>query len=190
MRVAVTSNGSGLDAPASPVFGRCQTVVFVDTDSLTAETVGNPAIGAPGGAGIQAAQFIIEHGAQALITGNVGPNAFQVLQAAGVPIYMFNGGTVREAVAALKAGQLPSTGDATAPLHAGMRAGGGMGRGMGGGRGVGMGGGFGAPVQPPAAAPAGPTRAQEIGELRQIASDLRAQLADVLERIDRLEKGE
>ena len=129
MKIVVTANGAGLDAAASPVFGRCPTYVFVDTDTMQCESVENPAVGASGGAGIQAAQFVLEWGAQAAVTGNVGPNAFGVFQASGVEVYLFGDGTVREAVEAYKAGQLHPMGGANVPAHSGM--GGGMGRGMG-----------------------------------------------------------
>jgi predicted Fe-Mo cluster-binding NifX family protein len=142
MKVAISANDAGLDAPASPIFGRCSTYVFVDTDDLTTTSIQNPAVGASGGAGIQAAQLVIEQGAQALITGNIGPNALQVFQAAGIPIYTFAGGTVRQAVAELQAGNLQQTVQPTARAHAGM-SGMGSGRGMGGGGGRGMGGGGG-----------------------------------------------
>jgi predicted Fe-Mo cluster-binding NifX family protein len=135
MKIVVSANGADLDAPASPVFGRCPTYVFVDTDSMELESVENPAINAAGGAGIQAAQFVVECGAQAVVTGNMGPNAFNVFQSAGVPIYLFGGGTVREAVEAFKSGELQSIADANVQAHAGM----GMGRGMGRGIGMGMG---------------------------------------------------
>jgi predicted Fe-Mo cluster-binding NifX family protein len=94
MKVVVTANGLGLDAPASPVFGRCSAYVFVDTDTMHFQGTENPAILAPSGAGIQAARFVVERGAQAVVTGNVGPNAFGVFQASGVPVYLFEGGTV------------------------------------------------------------------------------------------------
>ena len=110
MKIVVSANGADLDAPASPVFGRCSTYVFVDTDSMESESVENPAINAAGGAGIQAAQFVVERGAQAVISGNVGPNAFGVLQSADVPVYLFGGGTVRQAVEGYKSGQLSATG--------------------------------------------------------------------------------
>jgi predicted Fe-Mo cluster-binding NifX family protein len=114
MKIVVSANGVDLDAPASPVFGRCPVYVFVDTETMAFEAVENPAVGAPGGAGIQAAQFVVERGAQAAVTGNMGPNAFNVLQSAGIPIYLFGGGTVRQAVEAFKAGQLQATdGDGT-----------------------------------------------------------------------------
>ena len=73
MKIVVTANGADLDAPASPVFGRCPTYVFVDTETMQFEAVGNPAVAAGGGAGIQAAQFVIERGAQAVVTGTWAP---------------------------------------------------------------------------------------------------------------------
>lgn len=82
MKIVVSANGPDLDAPASPVFGRCSALVFVDTDTMAFEVLDNPAVGAPGGAGIQAAQFAVEKGSGAVLTGNVGPNAFQVFAAA------------------------------------------------------------------------------------------------------------
>lgn len=76
MRIVVSAQGDTLDAPASPVFGRCPTYLFVDSDTMQFEAVPNPAMSQGGGAGIQAAQFVVERGAQAVLTGNLGPNAF------------------------------------------------------------------------------------------------------------------
>jgi len=186
MRVAISSNENDLSAPVSPVFGRCPSYVFVDTDTLEFEALSNPAMSAPGGAGIQAAQMVINQGAQAVITGNVGPNAFNVLASSGVQIYLTQGGTVRQAVEALKAGQLQSLSAPSAGMHAGM----GMGRGMGPGMGGGWAGyGAGVPSVPqPGAAPAPPQAGLE--ELKAQMKALQEQLAQVLDRIDKLgEKG-
>lgn len=204
MKIVVSANGQDLEAQASPVFGRCPVYVFVDTETMAFEAAENPAINAAGGAGIQAAQFVVERGAQAVVTGNMGPNAFNVLQSAGVPVYLFGGGTVGEAVRAHQQGQLSTIGGASAPAHAGMGMGRGMGRGMGMGRGrgrgmgqgMGMGRGMGGAVSPTASQSTAPTpgstpaREEEIESLKNVAGELRQQLADVLERLDRLEKGE
>jgi len=128
MKIAVTANGADLDAPASPIFGRCPTYILVDTETMQYEAIANPAVSAGGGAGVQAAQFVIERGAQAVVTGNVGPNAFGVFRAGGIPVYLFKEGTVQQAVKACKSGLLSSINDATVSAHAGM------GRGMGRGR--------------------------------------------------------
>jgi predicted Fe-Mo cluster-binding NifX family protein len=188
MKVVVTSTGAGLDAAASPVFGRCRSYVFVDTDSMEARTVENPAMNAAGGAGIRAAQFVVEQGAEAVITGNVGPNAYNVLRAADVPVYLFEGETVRDAVASFEKDQLPTTGQATGPAHAGMGRRAGMGR----GRGVGASGrsvSVPSRAQPQAASTGGtpPSREQEISEVAEMAADLRKQLAEVIDRLDQLE---
>jgi predicted Fe-Mo cluster-binding NifX family protein len=163
MKIVVTSSGSDLDAQAHPAFGRCPVYVFVDTETMQFEAVENPAANAAGGAGIQAAQFVVERGAQAVVTGNVGPNAFQVLQPAGVLIYLFGGGTVRQAAEAYKAGRLSAAGSASKPAHAGMSTAGNRGE----------------------SAPT-PSREEEITALRGTARELRKQVAEVMERLDRL----
>lgn len=80
-------------------------------------------------------------GVKAVVTGSVGPNAYQVLAAAGVAIYTFPVGTVRQAVEAFKTGKVEQIASATGPAHAGMGAMRGPGHGMGGhgmgGRGMG-----------------------------------------------------
>lgn len=131
MKIVVTADGNDLDAQVSPFFGRCPTYILVDTDTLEFEAIANPAAAARGGAGVRAAQFVVEQGAGAVITGNVGPNAYHVLRSANVPIYRTGEGTVRQAVGAYKAGALQAAQQANAQPHAGM---GGFGRrGMSGG---------------------------------------------------------
>jgi predicted Fe-Mo cluster-binding NifX family protein len=176
VKIVVTSNGVDMDAPASPVFGRCPAFIFVEPETMSFEAVENPAVGAAGGAGVQAAQFVVGRGVQAVVTGNVGPNAFGVFGAANVPVYLFGGGTVRQAVEAYKAGQLPVSAGASAPDHTGL------GRGMGRGRGMG-----GRMPAPPAASV---SREEEVAALKKQAGDLRKQMAEILERLDQLEKGE
>lgn len=119
MQIVIPANGTDLDAPTSPIFGRSPIFIFVDPETLDFEALPNPAIGASGGAGVQAAQTVLQHGVQAIVAPKLGPNAFRVIQAAGIPAYSLEGATVREAVAAFKAGQLALI--ATAGLgHVGM----------------------------------------------------------------------
>lgn len=106
MRVVIPADGTDLEAPTSPVFGRCQTFIFVDPATLEFEAWPNPALQSPGGAGVQAMQAVLQHGARAVIAPQLGPNAFRVLQAAGVPAYTLAGATVREVIAAFNAGSL------------------------------------------------------------------------------------
>ncbi len=174
MKIVVTANGADLEAPASPVFGRCPTYIFVDTETMAFEAVENPAMSATGGAGIQAAQFVVERGAQTVLTGNLGPNAANVLQAAGVQAYLIPDGTVRQAVEMFNQGQLGTVGGANVAAHAGMGGGRGMGRGV-----------YAQSAPPP---PEPVSRQEELAALRQAAGDLRRQLAEVMKRLEKLEK--
>jgi predicted Fe-Mo cluster-binding NifX family protein len=106
MEIAITANAAGASAPANLIFERCPVYTFVDTETMQEETVDNPALSATNGAGIRAAMFVIEHGAQALLTKNIGRNAFDVFQIAGVPVFFLKGDTVREAAETYAAGQL------------------------------------------------------------------------------------
>jgi len=182
MRIAVSSNGPSLDDQASPVFGRCPFYVFVETESMDFEARENPAQAASGGAGIQAAQFVIQQGAEALVTGNVGPNAWNVLEAAGLTVYLFDGGTVRQAAERVQQGQLQPAGGASAPEKAGM------GR-RGGGRGTGRMAAASPPSGSSSPATAPGSRQEEIETLKNMAVELRGKLAEVTERLDRLERG-
>ena len=133
MKIAMTVEGHNLDAAPSPVFGRCPTFLFVDTDTLDFEALDNPAGAASGGAGIQATQLIADQNAEAVVSGSFGPNAYNTLSAAGIDMYILQGNTVRDVVENFKAGRLNRV---TVPSSGA----GGRGRGGGGGRGRGRGG--------------------------------------------------
>jgi predicted Fe-Mo cluster-binding NifX family protein len=122
MKVAVAASGDNLDAQTDPRFGRCPYFLVVDTDTMSFEAVQNSAAIQGSGAGIAAVQLVADTGADAVIAANVGPNAFTALSAGGLKVYGFAGGTVREAVSALLAGQLEETAAANVPSHHGMAA--------------------------------------------------------------------
>jgi predicted Fe-Mo cluster-binding NifX family protein len=143
MKVAVSAAGRNLDSQIDPRFGRCQYLLIVDSESMRFEALENPAVMAPGGAGIQAAELVGKMGAKAVITGDCGPNAYQVLSAAGIDVFLGASGSAREAVERYRRGELRTAPGPSAQPHAGMRPG--MGRGMGGGMGRGRGGAGGGP---------------------------------------------
>jgi predicted Fe-Mo cluster-binding NifX family protein len=174
MKIVVSSQGETLDAPASPVFGRCPTFVFVDSETMATEAVPNPAMSQGGGAGIQAAQFVVNRGAETVLTGNLGPNAFDVLRAAGVPGYLVGEGTVGQAVEAFQAGRLQPMAGANVAAHAGM----------GGGRRMGRR----AAAAPEVAQKSEEAKDAELAEVLDTLKDLRQQLAETMTRIENLEK--
>jgi predicted Fe-Mo cluster-binding NifX family protein len=131
MKIAISATGKDLNCQIDPRFGRCQYFIFVDPETMEFETFENEGLMASGGAGVQAAQLIVQKGASALITGNLGPNAASALSASGIKVHLVSGGTIREVTEAFKAGKLQEASGATVPPHFGM----GGGRGMGGRRG-------------------------------------------------------
>ena len=120
MKLCITSTGTSLDSNVDPRFGRCPYFIIYDADSDTFESIENASREAMGGAGIQAGQLIASKNAGAVITGNFGPNAFRVLQAAKIKMYSGVSGTVREAIEKYKNGQLTETSAPDVQSHYGM----------------------------------------------------------------------
>ncbi len=188
MKIAITATGKDLQSQVDPRFGRAQYFIFVDPETMEFEAIENSSISAVHGAGIQAGQLMSSKDVSAVITGSVGPNAFQTLQAAGVQIFQSPGGTVQQAIDAYKKGQLQPVSQ-FGPAHAGMGMGGGMGmgRGMGTGKSMGRGMGTGAGFNPPPPA-AHKSKEQELQELKAQAEQAGQQLEAIKKRISELEK--
>jgi predicted Fe-Mo cluster-binding NifX family protein len=130
MKICVTAIANNLDAQVDPRFGRCPYFIIVESETMKFEAIPNLSQNAPSGAGIQAAQTVTSKDAKVLITGNVGPNAFQALSSAGIKIVTGASGTVREVIERYKRGELKETSTPTVRGHFGM----GRGRGRGGRR--------------------------------------------------------
>jgi len=110
MKVAVSSKETMLESSLDERFGRAPHFIIYDLDENTYHSIDNSQnLNSAQGAGIQSAQNLANTGVQALITGNVGPKAFQVLQAAGVEIYLTKGSTVEQAIKNFKTGKLAKT---------------------------------------------------------------------------------
>ena len=205
MKIAVSSRGTELTSQIDPRFGRCAYFLLVDTDSMAFEVFDNAATAAGGGAGIQSAQFIAEKGAQAVITGNCGPNAVQTLSAADINLFAGQTGTVAQVIDRFRANQLSPTQSPTVADHYGLQdaanapalppgtAGQGMGRKMGGGRGMGgncMGGGRGmcrTGMSPAAVPPSSPPATKGLTRQAELTA-LKKQMQAIAARIEQLEK--
>ena len=119
MKVAVTSQGKELSSEIDPRFGRAKWLIVVDTDEGDFKAYDNVLnLNAVQGAGIQTGQNIANLGVEAVITGNVGPNAFKTLNAAGVKIFLAQQKqTVQEAIDSFKSGKLKEVGQANVEGH-------------------------------------------------------------------------
>jgi predicted Fe-Mo cluster-binding NifX family protein len=108
MKVAISAQTNDIDSLVDPRFGRARWFIVADSETgewLAHDNSGN--VDAAGGAGVQAASTVAAQGVQALITGNVGPNAHKALAAGSIAIYQVgNGVTARGALDALGRGEL------------------------------------------------------------------------------------
>lgn len=120
MKICITSQGRTLDDQVDQRFGRCQFFIIVDTETLDFEALENQSAQFSGGAGIQSGQLMASKGVKAVLTGNVGPNAFQTLTAGGIKIYTGISGKVTDAVEKYKEGALKPTEDANVGSKFGM----------------------------------------------------------------------
>ena len=198
MNIVISAQGPEFESPIDPRFGRCQYFAFVDPEEMTLEAVPNPNLQQSSGVGIRSAQFVCDKGVKAVLTGNVGPKAQQVLSTAGIEVLTGVTGTVRQIAEEYKAGRFgggasASSGDvntsgqdtpARQPAGAsgsflGMKSK--AGRGMG--RCKGNRPGWGPPV---GAEP----RGDALSSLKAEAQGLREQLGYLEERIRELEKSQ
>ncbi|NJE02773.1 NifB/NifX family molybdenum-iron cluster-binding protein [Thermococcus sp. MV11] len=169
MRIAIPTNGGGLEDTVAPVFARAPAFLIADVDEngnvTNSRVIQNGAAMAGGGAGPMAVQTLINEGVEAIIAPQVGPNALGAIQAAGIKLYQVAPGTpVEEAIKAVTSGNVgqfttpvppaPATATAPAPAYGPYPAtpaypaygygfgpgwGRGWGRGSGWGRGMGRG---------------------------------------------------
>ena len=179
MKIAISATAPSLDAEVDPRFGRCQYFIIVDPDTLDFEALENASAMSSGGAGIASAQTVAGKGVKAVLTGNCGPNAYQVLAAAGVQVIPGVTGRIRDAIEGYKTGRFQESAGPTVGSHFGMGASPGVGM----GRGSGMGGGRGAGMMPPSGPPG-----EELEALKSQAQTMAQQLEDIQQRIAELEK--
>ena len=94
MNIAVTSEGKDISARVDPRFGRAKWFVIYDTNTDGFEAINNEQVlNLPQGAGIQAAQKVVDRSVEVVLTGHCGPNAFRTLSAAGVKVVVGVSGT-------------------------------------------------------------------------------------------------
>ncbi|NLY74994.1 MAG: dinitrogenase iron-molybdenum cofactor biosynthesis protein [Firmicutes bacterium] len=119
MKIAISATGNTLDGALDQRFGRAAFFLIVDPDTSQFEVINNEAAGAAGGAGITSAQTIVDKGVKAVITGNVGPNAMKVLNAAEIAVYRGVSASVRANIEKFKKRTLEKI-DNAVPSHFGM----------------------------------------------------------------------
>jgi predicted Fe-Mo cluster-binding NifX family protein len=121
MKIAVTAKGDTLSSEVDPRFGRAAYFIIVETETMDFSAIANENLAAAGGAGISSAKVVIDARAEAVLTGNCGPNAQRTLNAASVKLYTDVKGTVAEAVELFKGGKLTESTEPNVQSHFGMK---------------------------------------------------------------------
>ena len=98
MKIGVSAQAGSLDAAVEPRFGRCPYGIVVDAESMEFDAFENGNATGGGGAGPRTVQEFVSRGAEAILTGRVGPNAQEALDSSGMDIVTGVSGTVRQAV--------------------------------------------------------------------------------------------
>jgi len=121
MKIAVSSTDKDLNAEVDQRFGRCKYFLIVDPENMNFNIIDNESSIASGGAGIKAAETVVNNGAEVLITGNIGPNAHRTLSAGKIKIFTGATGTIKDAITSYKNGELKETENPNVGNHHGMR---------------------------------------------------------------------
>lgn len=145
MKIAISSSGVNLDEQVDPGFGCCRCFIVIDPATEAFEVLENETSVLSSGAGIRAAQMVVAAGVDAVITGKLKPNVTDVLEAAGLSVYLGASGTIRDVLQQYQDGRLQEASDSSVGDGSGTGPcrGSGTGRGMGQGVGQGMGKGVG-----------------------------------------------
>lgn len=105
--IAITSIDGTIEGGLDERFGRAKKIILYDPEKQNINVIDNKLnMSASQGAGIQTAQNIIDAGVKVVISGHLGPNAFRVLNAAGIEAFAASNITVKDAIEAYRNGKL------------------------------------------------------------------------------------
>ncbi|NLX84620.1 MAG: dinitrogenase iron-molybdenum cofactor biosynthesis protein [Synergistaceae bacterium] len=117
MKIAIPADDNNIDSTVCMSFGRTPFFLIYDTETDKAEFLTNSAASSQGGAGIKAAQTVVDAKVSALLTPRCGQNAADVFTAANIAIYKTEGTSLKENITAFKEGRLAILGEIHAGFH-------------------------------------------------------------------------
>ena len=117
MIICITSQGEERSSNVDPRFGRCSYFCFYNTESGEYRFEPNQFASGVGGVGVQTSEYMAQQDVKAILTGQVGPNAFKTLNAAGIDVYPRAEGTIEAVVQSFLNGEYEKTGGPTGPAR-------------------------------------------------------------------------
>lgn len=117
MKIAIPVDDKSMETSVCPSFGRTPYFLIYDTESKKGLFIDNSAAASQGGAGIKAAQTIVDNKASVLITPRCGENAAEVIIAANIKIYKTLNDSIMDNIDALNNGKLSLLADIHKGFH-------------------------------------------------------------------------
>ncbi|QGZ99239.1 NifB/NifX family molybdenum-iron cluster-binding protein [Dehalobacter restrictus] len=117
MKIVIPVDNNSMDTNVCISFGRAPYFLIFDTETEENSFLDNSAAASQGGAGIKAAQNIVDSGAEAIVTPRCGDNAAEVIKAAGIKLYKTVNDSIQDNIKAFKEGKLNLLGEIHPGLH-------------------------------------------------------------------------
>lgn len=109
MKICLTAITNNLDSQLDPTFGRCAYFIIIDSQTMKFKALKNKAAHVSEGAGVLAAQIMLDKEVKHVITGNIGPRAMQALKTAGIEVNIERDITVKDAIEKFRSKTLRKT---------------------------------------------------------------------------------
>ena len=117
MKIAIPVDEKSVDSNVCVSFGRTPYFLIYDVDTKESVFLDSSAAASTGGAGIKAAQTIVDNKANVLLTPRCGENAAEVLKSADIEIFKTTSASVKDNIDAFIDGKLPLLDEIHAGFH-------------------------------------------------------------------------
>jgi predicted Fe-Mo cluster-binding NifX family protein len=117
MKIAIPVDEKTLGSNVCVSFGRTPYFLIYDTETKESVFIDNSAAASMGGAGIKAAQTIVDNKASALLTPRCGQNAADVIKSADIKLFKTISASVKDNIVAFIEGELPLLDEIHAGFH-------------------------------------------------------------------------
>ena len=117
MKIAIPATANNIDSEVCPSFGRTEFFLIYNTNEQSNFFLDNSAATSQGGAGIKAAQILVDEHVDVLITPRCGENAASVLLEANIAIYKAAGNNLKDNISACEQGKLEMLNEIHPGLH-------------------------------------------------------------------------
>ena len=106
MKILISALGKESKDLLDSRFGRCDYFQVFNTETNEYKVLENEGVKSSQGAGIAASQQVIDEGVDVVITGKLGPNAFNILNDANLELYSCSEISIEDAIKSYKEGKL------------------------------------------------------------------------------------